>query len=1049
MNHSVGRLAAARFLALLGLFAAGPSRASDGYRITADAIRVDRSEHWQAWTNQNDVVSALSVPMASSALFDIDAQGVRPRFFRSNVNAALDAGQYRYDDQIRSGTVVAGGVVAQSNSAAAPLAADGRLDTWWEPAAADMTPEGVRQWDLELDLGRLVQVDSLAVIVPGPADVAGDAPKSFVVFGSLGERYPFPSGRTLSYVQLARATRTELQPCPEGAAYRQLTVVPEPLLRADFDLDGRADMTGSSLQYLRVKVLDSDLDRARLLGVDAAGQAAWEALPPARRGTVVYQRITAGGDLVEVTRDVFMGEVDPTQRGPVRYYARELPRILEVRIWARGDNLALNPEARAGGSYELGGRGTPWKATDGVYATEWMAWGWNPLNRRGTLWLDLGATFWVNSVYMVVQRASEYESFTGHEIMVSDGTQVRPVHLETVADFEQLEYGLRWNSIVAPGHIDNRTSRVLMFGEQFPLRQVRFLQLRNNPSYGGADGARLAELQVYGAGYPVSASLESPPMSLTDAQGRFVRKTMPSLRWESEAVVRDAKGADGVAGEHREPLSLHPDVDLQLQSRTADQTDTNWTYYEVVDISGQESRTEVTKDVYDALVFRWAVWDRWTSLTKPHQTGVDDDGDGSVDEDEIDLVDNDGDGKIDEDGKKLGSGKKPKSSPWREGKLALVGWSEWSDPYRGREAVNTAQMLSPSPRRFLQLRVRIQSDDPQATACLRSLSVQLIPPVALELAGELARLTTSGQARGLADLAVDPGDYGVPREVDPTRPEQFSYFVRLAGPDPLDPEVRAGVDELVVAAPQPLRVLAVRVGQVTVPAGASGSSDGVQVSGTRWQRSFVPAADGALIDAAGQRLTLTTAATGDTVQLRFPAALNVGLPAQKQALVEVRFESQVYRQNAQIDGFAAMSTSVTRQYQRVDGSGQDATELVDSRSTAVGLLMTGAGPVQELALPRCFSPNGDGVNDVLVGRFLLLRMLAERSVEVSIYDLRGQRVGQASVTAPQTASGEVSFSWDGRDGQGKMVPPGAYLCRVRVDADQGSVERLQVIAVAY
>ena len=49
------------------------------------------------------------------------------------------------------------------------------------------------------------------------------------------------------------------------------------------------------------------------------------------------------------------------------------------------------------------------------------------------------------------------------------------------------------------------------------------------------------------------------------------------------------------------------------------------------------------------------------------------------DEDPINFVDDDGDGRIDEDGKKLGKGKKPKSTTDIDGELTLVGWSEWSD----------------------------------------------------------------------------------------------------------------------------------------------------------------------------------------------------------------------------------------------------------------------------------------------------------------------------------------------------------------------------------
>ena len=57
----------------------------------------------------------------------------------------------------------------------------------------------------------------------------------------------------------------------------------------------------------------------------------------------------------------------PEKQGPLLYYTRDVPRVSEVQVWAKGDNYAMRPEQRAGASFEHGGLGAPNLATDGVY----------------------------------------------------------------------------------------------------------------------------------------------------------------------------------------------------------------------------------------------------------------------------------------------------------------------------------------------------------------------------------------------------------------------------------------------------------------------------------------------------------------------------------------------------------------------------------------------------------------------------------------------------------------------------------------------------------
>ena len=47
------------------------------------------------------------------------------------------------------------------------------------------------------------------------------------------------------------------------------------------------------------------------------------------------------------------------------------------------------------------------------------------------------------------------------------------------------------------------------------------------------------------------------------------------------------------------------------------------------------------------------------------------------------------------------------------------------------------------------------------------------------------------------------------------------------------------------------------------------------------------------------------------------------------------------------------------------------------------------------------------------------------------------------------ASGRFSTQWDGRDDGGKILPPGMYILRLEVAADQGTDSVERIISLAY
>ncbi|MCE2449607.1 MAG: hypothetical protein J4F35_14860 [Candidatus Latescibacteria bacterium] len=808
---------------------------TDAYRLFGNSIRVDRASHWENWIYQNDLVSQLNVSIGDADIFQVEADGLRPVFFRRNINAAPTAVDFTYPDLVRAGgDIVSGGATAKSNDVLANDIIDGDLSTFWEPDTpvsyasrlarpGDFHIDGLRNWEIEIDLGRLVFADSLTIIFPAGQfedEFLGEPVKSFALFASMGERFPFPLGNKLQFSLIEEVSTSGGVSGETGAGtlvsvpgtrgrYVQMTFPLSPLDRADWDLDGLPDISGAFIHYVRIKITDSDLWRDSFLGAGEEARLAYEALPQEQRGALVYQRQTAGGLFIELRDDTNQtaGEKYQTlpekKRGPILYYSKEVPRIAEVQVWAKGDNYALQPERRGGASFENGGLGAPNLSTDGLYDSEWVANTWSPVYPKGTAWYDLGAVFWVDNVSVVNKRINQSNkgAFLGPDILVSDGTLLKPVSMEDREDFPQLEEALKWDNIISEEHVDNHTPIVRIFQENFPYRKIRFLQIRDIDVTGRVSGqygylATLAEIQLYGEGYPVSVWAYSPPITLTDSRGNFIRKTLPRIAWEGDVIVRETDPLTGQTSERIEPLELHPDVRLQVQTRTSEQTDTNFTYYQVVSVAGNEEREEVTKEVYDEIALEWTAWDIWQTLpaSQQHASRTDDDGDGVTDEDKIDLIDNDGDGLVDEDGRKLR--RAPRSSFAKDGELAFVGWSEWSESYLPTNGVNVATITSPNPRKFVQVRVNLSSENPFKTARIRELRIELAPPLSLELAGELALLSDEGAARVPTDLDVQTSDYTPPRNVDPLAPQQFAYFIRAAEPDPTDATVRDGFNEV-------------------------------------------------------------------------------------------------------------------------------------------------------------------------------------------------------------------------------------------------------------
>jgi hypothetical protein len=95
--------------------------------------------------------------------------------------------------------------------------------------------------------------------------------------------------------------------------------------------------------------------------------------------------------------------------------------------------------------------------------------------------------------------------------------------------------------------------------------------------------------------------------------------------------------------------------------------------------------------------------------------------------------------------------------------------------------------------------------------------------------------------------------------------------------------------------------------------------------------------------------------------------------------------------------------------------------------------------------PAVFTPNGDRINDRVEIRFVVLKV-QRADPEVAIFDLAGRLVARLEEEAAALAR---SYAWSGQGADGRLVPPGMYLCRIDLGAEMGKDVVVRSVVVAY
>ena len=1012
-------------LAYCLLWAWLPASAQRGYDIVDDRIVVSGRSHWEHWKKPEHLTT-------------IDNLGaVRPRHLRSIYNVLADPSITRlvvitnkdrrilnvdstlkvdvlgrpvqdtqknfvYDYLVRAGVSRAG-----SNIEMAAHIVDGDPTTFWEPDPRDP----IEQWWVEVDLGRAVPVEGISV--------------RFVEEG-LGD--PFfkyllllAPNQTLSFADDGRVS-FELFVPHEGPNTQQRTFFFESAVAtggvslANPVNPGLVDPTGgiSSVKKLRQSSADPAwtgkiIETIRIVITDTRGgraeridQAAWEALPAQERGDIVHFVRDFAGREEPVDAETYES-LEEERRGRREFYRRELPRLAEVEAYGWGDNISLGL-VEGGGTLDLTSAGkTPGPAFDGDIGSSYQQPTRDFLNPgANVLTIDIGGTVWLDQIRFA-------------------GGNIRGYQMRSSTGERDAQGKLRWRAITPSERVKNVDNGFFGYlnDVQDPVRKVRFLDLLTLANFIGDDQnrrdrfwSRFNELMLFAEGVPAEVELESDLIELPELV------TLGSIHWEAAAP---------------------PGTKVELRTRTGDQLIQQVRFY---DSNGIEKTAAEHKKLLAFL-------------------------------------------------------KGPVDTSFAIG----PGWSPWSQQYQQ----SGDPVTSPSLRKFMQIEARLLSEDRELSPALQSISVELHTPVALGLQAEVWPPEAQVGVLDTFEVFVQPQFLERPTSV-----RSIGFDEMLISADPgLDMQlidVAIGTEEeFASGAPQSLLDLTSTDGQmlqgdsllVRLPEVARSDTDALP------QLYFRTTDDGEEVPTSidGQLLTATSHAllpdevrgavryfssAGEEVAQAAYDALPpesqgpvryfrkvVGVGSQtlfdeagdtlsaaqynrlgrargwvvgRGLLVRLRFAAAVFLHGTKLK-VAVRNQAASTPYQPADAG--DATALRPSQTLSIAAL----GAVQVVAnlsvAPNPFTPNGDLVNDVAQIEFSLFKVYAERPSAVRIWALDGRPMRRLEGTAQ---GGHQHFTWDGKDDQGRVVPPGLYICQIDVEIDveeRAGQRRSHLIAVAY
>ena len=886
-----------------------------------------------------------------------------------------------------------------SNAATAANILDGDPNTYWEPDPNDL----IDDWWVEVDLGRVVPVDSLVVRF---------------VDEELGD--PFTKFRLLtspSQVPVLEKSRDI------GFELSGLTTIPNKDQRQfEFALTQQSadpEWTGQLMETIRIIVSDTRGGRGRLIGEEE-----WLALDPNERGDIVYfaeDKVGFEEPIVEKEKSeekAVYEALSQERQGRKEFYIRERPRLADIEVWGWGDNVSTGIISGGGNITVTGSSATsPGAAFDGDFKSVFQHAVRERVSfiERGILIIDLGATFWLDAMRLATAGADQ-----------SEGYAVR----SSLGDFDTNGL-LRWRKLSPPMREDNTLERYNNILDAYdpPIKMKLLEVIQFNPvSRGGYYvGPDVSEYMLFSEGYAAEVVLTSDLIEVPAG------RNLGAITWEAETP---------------------PGTQLEIRTRSGDQTQKIIRYF---NSTGSELTLKQWNNLLGSLKGPvdtslvvgndWSNWsrqyaqsgDRVTSpsrkrllqiqvklKTEDRFTGA------SIKSVDIELFDPAADRLV--------------AELWPV-EVAAAGRLDTFEvfarpffiesPASERSSGFDEILLSLSGAEIELLELDLGFDGSgQPPTSFRATESGFGGLEVLQNQADSIHVRLPSVVHALADDGGRRLYHRITVEGDQVPTARNGELLTNATWGLLLPEERGDR--------RFFRKSVDANGQVELTTVSEDTYDELEEE-QRLGRYFR-----ILVDEGDQ---FPFAADGDTLGRSDHSALSSsarGRVVGEGPLMRLRFVSPVFVNGATLD-MAVRNTDggadLEVAWQGAESG--DATPLIASEALSIQVPLD-AGPLDDFSIaPNPFTPNGDAINDQANIEFLVVKLSAARQATVRIFDLGGRRIWEQQQMA---GIGPASIAWNGTDKSGNVVAPGIYICQLELAVDNEATKNTtlsRLIHVAY